>query len=76
MRGHRLHGSENPLRLSRARVRPELRRGHHQWPLAGVTARAVLVVGKDGTLKHLEYVPEISSEPNYTAALAAARAAM
>jgi hypothetical protein len=41
-----------------------------------VTARAVLVVGKDGTLKHLEYVPEISSEPNYTAALAAARAAM
>jgi thiol peroxidase len=41
-----------------------------------VTARAVLVVGNDGTLKHLEYVPEISSEPNYTAALAAARAAM
>jgi len=45
-------------------------------PLAGVTARAVFVVGKDGTLKHVEYVPEIASEPNYAAALAAARAAV
>ena len=44
-------------------------------PLAGVTARAVFVVGKDGTLKHVEYVPEIGSEPNYASALAAARAA-
>jgi thiol peroxidase len=44
-------------------------------PLAGVNARAVFVVGKDGTLKHVEYVPEIASEPNYAAALGAARAA-
>jgi thiol peroxidase len=44
-------------------------------PLAGVTARAVFVVGKDGKLKHVEYVPEIASEPNYDAALSAARAA-
>jgi thiol peroxidase len=44
-------------------------------PLAGVTARAVFVVGKDGKLKHVEYVPEIASEPNYEAALSAARAA-
>lgn len=44
-------------------------------PLAGVTARAVFVVGKDGKLKHVEYVPEIASEPNYEAALNAARAA-
>jgi thiol peroxidase len=36
-------------------------------PLAGVTARAVFVVGKDGT--------EIASEPDYAAALSAARAA-
>src|SRR5215475_2238449 len=41
-----------------------------EGPLAGVTARAVFVVGKDGTLKHVEYVPEIASEPNYAAALA------
>src|SRR5262245_50507005 len=44
-------------------------------PLAGVNARAVFVVGKDGKIKHVEYVPEIASEPNYTAALSAARAA-
>jgi thiol peroxidase len=44
-------------------------------PLAGVNARAVFVVGKDGVIKHVEYVPEIATEPNYDAALAAARAA-
>lgn len=44
-------------------------------PLAGVNARAVFVVGKDGVLKHVEYVPEIASEPNYEAVLGAARAA-
>jgi thiol peroxidase len=44
-------------------------------PLAGVTARAVFVVGKDGKVTHVEYVPEIASEPNYEAALGAARAA-
>jgi thiol peroxidase len=44
-------------------------------PLAGVNARAVFVVGKDGVIKHVEYVPEIASEPNYEAALGAARKA-
>jgi thiol peroxidase len=44
-------------------------------PLAGLEARAVFVVGKDGQVKHVEYVPEITTEPNYEAALAAARAA-
>jgi len=44
-------------------------------PLAGLNARAVFVVGKDGTVKHVEYVKEIGSEPNYNAALAAAKAA-
>src|SRR5207249_1016918 len=40
-----------------------------------LTARAVFVVGRDGTVKHVEYVKEIASEPNYDAALAAAKAA-
>ena len=44
-------------------------------PLAGINARAVFVVGKDGTVKHVEYVREITSEPNYEAALAAAKQA-
>ena len=44
-------------------------------PLAGVTTRAVFVVGKDGQVKHVEYVKEISAEPNYEAALSAAKAA-
>ena len=44
-------------------------------PLAGLMARAVFVVGKDGKVKHVEYVKEITAEPNYGAALAAARQA-
>ena len=44
-------------------------------PLAGLTARAVFVVGKDGKVKHVEYVKEITSEPSYEAALTAARQA-
>jgi thioredoxin-dependent peroxiredoxin len=44
-------------------------------PLAGVDARAVFVVGKDGKVKHVEYVSEIANEPNYEAALNAAKAA-
>ena len=37
-------------------------------------ARCVFVVGKDGTVKYMELVPEIASEPNYDAALEAAKA--
>jgi len=37
-------------------------------------ARAVFVVGKDGVLKYLEIVPEGTHEPNYEAALNAAKA--
>jgi thiol peroxidase len=44
-------------------------------PLAGLTARAVFVVGKDGTVKHAEYVKDITQEPDYAAALAAAKQA-
>ncbi len=40
-------------------------------PLAGLLARAVLVIGPDGMVKHSQLVSEISSEPDYAAALAA-----
>ncbi len=40
-------------------------------PLAGVLARAVVVVGPDGNVKYTELVPEIAQEPDYDAALAA-----
>src|SRR5215510_6405697 len=46
-----------------------------EGPLAGLTARAVFVVGKDGTIKHAEYVSDITKEPNYEAALSAAKQA-
>ncbi len=38
-------------------------------------ARAVFVVDGKGILRHVEYVPEIASEPDYAAALSAAKAA-
>ena len=40
-------------------------------PLAGVLARAVVVVGPDGAVKHSELVGEFADEPNYDAALGA-----
>jgi thioredoxin-dependent peroxiredoxin len=46
-----------------------------EGPLAGLTARAVFVVGKDGKIKHAEYVKEITTEPSYDAALSAAKQA-
>jgi thiol peroxidase len=38
-------------------------------------ARSVFVVDKTGTVTYAEYVPEVTSEPNYAAALAALQAA-
>ena len=38
-------------------------------------ARAVFVVDKAGTVKHVEYVAEVTHEPNYDTALAALKAA-
>jgi thiol peroxidase len=35
--------------------------------------RAIFVVGKDGKIKHVEYVKEVTEHPNYDAALAAAK---
>ena len=37
-------------------------------------ARSVFVVGKDGVVKHAQIVPEVTHEPDYEAALAAAKA--
>lgn len=40
-------------------------------PLAGLTARAVIVLDEYNQVLHAELVPEIKQEPNYAAALAA-----
>lgn len=42
-------------------------------PLDRCLARAVFVVDGDGKIKHAEYVSEIAEQPNYDAALAAAK---
>jgi thioredoxin-dependent peroxiredoxin len=42
-------------------------------PLAGITARAVVVVDENDNVKYTELVPEIAQEPNYEAAIAAAK---
>ena len=42
-------------------------------PLAGVTARAVVVLDENNKVLYSELVPEIKNEPNYEAALAALR---
>jgi thiol peroxidase len=40
-------------------------------PLAGLTARAVVVVDQNNVVRHTELVPEIAQEPDYERALAA-----
>ena len=40
-------------------------------PMAGLLARAVVVIGADGNVAYTELVPEIAQEPNYDAALEA-----
>ncbi len=40
-------------------------------PMVRILARSTFVVGPDGTLEYVEYVPDISGEPNYDAILAA-----
>ena len=39
--------------------------------LAGLLARAVVVIDSDGTVLHSQLVPEITDEPDYDAAIAA-----
>ena len=40
-------------------------------PMAGLLARAVVVIGADGNVAYAQLVPEIAQEPDYDAALAA-----
>ena len=40
-------------------------------PLAGLNARAVVVLDAEGTVLHSQVVPEIAQEPDYDAAVAA-----
>ncbi|MGH8672527.1 MAG: thiol peroxidase [Burkholderiales bacterium] len=40
-------------------------------PLAGLTARAVVVIDENDNVLYAELVPDIKNEPNYNAALAA-----
>jgi thioredoxin-dependent peroxiredoxin len=42
-------------------------------PLAGLLARTVIVADPAGKIRYVELVPEIAQEPNYAAALAAAK---
>jgi thiol peroxidase (atypical 2-Cys peroxiredoxin) (EC 1.11.1.5) len=44
-------------------------------PMAGITARAVIVLDVDNTVLYTELVPEIRQEPDYEAAIQALRAA-
>lgn len=42
-------------------------------PMAGLLGRAIVVIGADGNVAYTELVPEIAQEPNYDAALDAAK---
>jgi len=41
-----------------------------------ILSRAIFVLDKDNTLRHVEYVKEVGEHPNYDAALSAARTAL
>ena len=40
-------------------------------PNVGLLARAVFLLDADNTVRYVEYVPEVTSHPDYAAALAA-----
>jgi thiol peroxidase len=42
----------------------------------GLLTRAVFVVGRDDKVVHAQYVPEVTNEPDYAAALAAVKEAL
>lgn len=42
-------------------------------PLAGVTARAIVVVDESGKVTYTQLVDEITNEPDYQAAIAAVK---
>jgi thioredoxin-dependent peroxiredoxin len=69
-------GLENVVTLSTFRAKEFAQR----WgvtlvdgPLAGVTARAVVVIDEHDKVTYTELVPEIAQEPNYDRALAAVK---
>lgn len=73
----RFCGAEAPnvTTLSTLRGGAEFKRNYGvdivSGPLAGVTARAVVVLDENNTVRYTELVPEIKQEPDYEAALAA-----
>ena len=68
-------GTNNVVTLSTMRGGAEFMKNYGvaitSGPLAGITARAVVVLDENNTVLHAELVPEIKQEPNYDAALAA-----
>ena len=70
-----IEGASNVVTLSTMRGGAEFKRNYGvdivSGPLAGVTARAVIVLDQANKVLHAELVPEIKQEPNYDAALAA-----
>ncbi len=67
-------GIENVLNLSTMRGRDFLMNYGvllFTSKLAGLAARAVIVIDENNVIKYLELVPEIANEPNYEAAIAA-----
>lgn len=67
-------GIDNVVMLSTLRGRGFLRDYGvelEDGPLAGLAARAVIVLDADDTVRHVQLVPEITQEPDYAAALAA-----
>jgi len=67
--------TNNVVTLSTMRGGAEFKRHYGvditSGPLAGITARAVVVLDENNKVLHAELVPEIKQEPNYEAALAA-----
>jgi thiol peroxidase len=67
-------GLKNVVSLSTMRGREFLKSygvGIEDGPLAGITARAVVIIDENDKVAYTELVPEIKQEPNYDAALAA-----
>jgi thiol peroxidase len=69
------HGVERVVALSDSKLR-EVARGYGVLIREnGLLARAVWVIGPDGVIRYRQIVPDVASEPDYDAALAAAAAA-
>lgn len=68
-------GIENVVTLSDFRRESTFGKGYGvqmaDGPLAGLLARAVVVIAPDGKVCHAELVPEITTEPDYEAAIKA-----